>query len=122
MSSRATAVVTLLVLVAALAVAAALLIPWREAPAPRADQLAALHSLPAAQVAKGRQFSDALRPGTYTSLVVGLVVALLLGLTPLGARIVSAFGSGWVTQALFGGLAVVFLTSLVTLPFGIWRE
>jgi STE24 endopeptidase len=122
MSSRGTAVVTLLVLVAALAVAAALLIPWREAPAPRADQLAALRSLPAAQVAKGREFSDALRPNTYTSMAVGLVVALVLGFTPLGARIVSAFGRGWVTQALFGGLAIVFLSSLATLPFGVWRE
>src|ERR1043166_9083902 len=122
MSTRGWAVVTLVALGIALSIAAGLLIPWREAPAPRADQLAALGSLPPAQVAKGREFAAALRPTTYSSLAVGLIVALVLGLPPLGARIVALFGSGWWTRALFGGLAVVFLSTLITLPFGVWRE
>jgi STE24 endopeptidase len=126
MSSRGWAVVTLAVLVVALAVLAATLIPWREAPAPRADQLTALHSLPAAQVARGREFAAALRPATYTSMAVGLAVAFALGLTPAGAAIVRACGrlagGRWWAEALIGGLAIVFLGAVATLPFAAWRE
>ena len=79
-------------LVVALLVVGALLVPWSRPPAPRADQLAALRDLPADQVARGRAFQAALRPGRYTALAVGLVVALLLGLTPLGGRLVELAG------------------------------
>ena len=126
MTSRTWAVVVLVVLVVATGVLAALLVPWREAPAPRADQLAALQTLPAAQVARGREFAAALRPATYLAMAVGLLAALVLGLTPLGARIVTAvarpFGGHWVAQAALGGLVIVFLGSLVTLPFAAWRR
>jgi STE24 endopeptidase len=118
---RTWALIALAVLGIAIAVTAALLVPWHQAPAPRADQLAALRSLPAEQVARGRSFSSALRPGTYGSLLVGLAVALVLGLTPLGAHIVTAvarpFGGNWVARALVGGLVIMFIASLVTLPF-----
>ena len=85
MTPRGWALLTLAGLPVALVVAAALLIPWHRPPAPRADQLAALRDLPAEQVARGREFRAALRPGGYAALAVGLLVALLLGLTPLGA-------------------------------------
>lgn len=126
MSSRSWAVVVLVVLVVVAAVTAAVLVPWREAPAPRADQLTALRSLPVAQVARGKEFAAALRPGSYLSLAVGLAAALVLGLTPLGARIVTAvgrpFGGNWAAQAALGGLVIVFIGSLVTLPFSAWRQ
>lgn len=116
----------LVLLLAGLAVMAATLIPWHESPAPRADQLQALHSLPPAQVARGAAFASAKRPTTYGALIVGLVVALALGLTPLGARIVTGvarpFGGGWVAQALVGGLVIVFIGSLITLPFSVWSQ
>ncbi len=47
MTSRGVAVAVLAVLVVAIGVLAAVLIPWHEAPAPRADQMQALRSLPA---------------------------------------------------------------------------
>ncbi len=111
---------TLVLVVVAAGVATALLVPWHNPPAPRADQLAALRQLPADAVAKGRAFHTALRPGSYAAMAVSLVVALVLGLTPLGARLVTwcgrPFGGHWVAQAVLGGLVVVFLSSLVTLP------
>jgi STE24 endopeptidase len=126
MTSRGWAIAVLAVLVVALGVLAAVLIPWREAPAPRADQLVALRSLPVAQVTRGREFAAALRPSNYGSMGVGLAVALVLGLTPLGARIVRGvgrpFGGHWWVEALLGGLVIVFIGSLVTLPFSAWRE
>ncbi|PWR12846.1 peptidase [Micromonospora sicca] len=126
MSPRGWAVLTLAGLAVALVVTAALLIPWSRPPAPRADQLAALRSLPVDQVTRGRAFHAALRPGGYGALAVGLAVALLLGLTPLGSSLVELagrpLGGHWVARAVLGGLAVMLLADLLTLPFAAWRQ
>ncbi|MGC1210669.1 MAG: M48 family metallopeptidase [Micromonospora sp.] len=126
MSPRGWAVLTLAGLVVALVVAGAVLIPWHRPPAPRADQLAALRALPVDQVARGRSFHAALRPAAYSALAVGLLVALVLGLTPLGSRLVELagrpFGGHWAAQAVLGGLAVMLLADLLTLPFAAWRQ
>ena len=126
MTSRAWATGTLVVLLVVLAVFAAVAIPWHRPPAPRADQLAALGSLPADKVARAREFHAALRPGSYGAMAIGLVVALVLGLTPLGGWIVTQagrpFGGNWVAQALLGGLAVVLVAEVITLPFAVWRH
>ncbi|MCG5434866.1 M48 family metallopeptidase [Micromonospora foliorum] len=126
MTPRGWALLALAGLTIALVVLAALLIPWHRPPAPRADQLAALGDLPAEQVAKGREFRAALRPGGYAALAVGLLIALALGLTPLGGRLVELvgrpFGGHWAAQAVLGGLAVVLVADLVTLPFAAWRQ
>lgn len=126
MTARVSAWVVLAVLVVAGAVVTAVLVPWHSAPAPRADQVAALHSLPPEAVARGRAFHADLRPGTYLSMAIGLIAALVLGLTPLGAKIVELCGrpfhDHWIARALLGGLVVVFLASVVTLPFSAWRQ
>jgi len=113
-------------LVVALVVVAAIRVPWSAPPAPRSDQLAALRDLPADAVAKGRAFHTALRPGAYGALLLGLIVALILGLTPLGARLIELvgrpFGGNWIAQAVLGGFAVVFVGEVVTLPLAAWRE
>ncbi|MDG4805384.1 M48 family metallopeptidase [Micromonospora sp. WMMD1120] len=126
MTPRGWALVALAGLTVALVLVAVLLIPWHRPPAPRADQLAALRDLPAEQVARGREFRAALRPGGYAALAVGLLIALALGLTPLGGRLVELvgrpFGGHWAAQAVLGGLAVVLVADLVTLPFAAWRQ
>ncbi|MEU4334068.1 M48 family metallopeptidase [Micromonospora lupini] len=126
MTPRGWALLTLAGLTVALLVTAALFIPWHRPPAPRADQLAALRDLPAEQVAKGREFRAALRPGSYAALAVGLLIAVVLGLTPLGSRLVELvgrpFGGHWIAQAVLGGLAVVLVADLLTLPFAAWRQ
>jgi STE24 endopeptidase len=126
MTPRAWAVAALCGLVIALAVSLAVLVPWHRPPAPRGDQLAALADLPDDDVAKGRAFAAALRPGRYAGLLIGLAVALLLGLTPLGAKLVSLagrpFGDSWVARAVLGGLAVVFVAELAVAPLAAWRH
>jgi STE24 endopeptidase len=116
----------LAVLVVALAVLAAVLIPWHRPPAPRADQLAALGQLPRDQVDRARAFHAELRPGSYGSMLIGLAAALVLGLTPLGAKIVSLagrpFGDHWIVQAVLGGLLVVLVIEVITLPFAAWQH
>src|SRR5687767_5450719 len=113
MSHRFWAALVLGALLIALASVLVLRVPWSTAPAPRADQLAALGDLPTAAVDKGRACHAALRPGTYGALAVALLVALVLGLTPLGARLVELvgrpFGDHWLARAILGGLAVVLV-------------
>jgi STE24 endopeptidase len=126
MTPRLWAVGALAVLLIALVAVAAVLIPWHRPPAPRADQLAALGELPRDRVARARQFHAELRPGSYGGLVVGLAGALVLGFTPLGARLVSAvgrpFGGNWIAQAVLGGLAVVLVVQLITVPLAAWQH
>ncbi len=126
MTPRGWAVCTLGVLVVVLAALAAALIPWHRPPAPRGDQVAALGQLPADQVARARAFHAALRPGSYGAMAIGLAGALVLGLTPLGARVVALagrpFGDHWTARAVLGGLAVVLIVEVLTLPFAAWRH
>lgn len=123
---RPWAAVTLGVLLVALAVGAALLIPWHRPPAPRADQLSALTQFPADRVQKARAFHSELRPPGYLSMAVGLVAALVLGLTPLGSWLVTLagrpFGGHWIARAVLGGLLVVFVGGVITLPLAAWRH
>ena len=126
MTSRAWAVVMLVVLVVVAGIVAALRVPWSLPPSPRGDQVAALHSLPADAVARGRSFHAALRPGSYGSMALGLVVSLVLGLTPVGAWLVTQagrpFGGHWLARALLGGLLVVLVGEVATLPFAAWQQ
>lgn len=123
---RGWAVLVLAGLIVAMVVLAVLTIPWTRPPAPRADQLAALAELPPEQVEAGRSLRAALRIPSYGSLVLGLLVALGLGLTPLGARLVDAvarpFGGHWLAAAVLGGLAVVLVGQLLSLPLSAWRH
>ena len=126
MTPRIWAVSALGLLVVALIVVAAVLIPWHRPPAPRADQIAALGELPRDKVARARAFHSELRPGAYGGMLLGLVGALVLGLTPLGARLVTLagrpFGGNWIAQAVLGGLAVVLVVEVITLPLAAWRH
>jgi STE24 endopeptidase len=123
---RGSAALVLVVLVAAIVLLAVLFVPWDRPPAPRADQLAALAELPAEQVDRGRALRAALRLPSYGSLLLGLAVALGLGLTRAGAWLVDAvarpFGGHWLAAAVLGGLAVVLAGQLVTLPLAAWRH
>ncbi|KUL24972.1 M48 family metallopeptidase [Actinoplanes awajinensis] len=126
MTPRMWALVSFGVLVVALVVVAALTVPWHRAPAPRADQVAALGQLPAEQVARARRFHAELRPGSYAGMALSLLVALVLGLTPIGARLVELagrpFGDHWLARAVLGGMLVVLAGELLTLPLAAWRH
>ncbi|GIE96798.1 M48 family metallopeptidase [Paractinoplanes rishiriensis] len=126
MTPRAWAIGTFVLLVVLLVVFAAVTVPWQRPPAPRTDQLDALGLLPREQVERAREFRGELRPGSYAGMALGLLVALVLGLTPLGSWLVTQagrpFGGNWVAQALLGGLAVVLVADVVTLPLAAWRH
>jgi STE24 endopeptidase len=120
--SRRGPAVAFAVLALALGVAALLLLPEAVPTGPVEPD----RDFTAAQRAREEAFHAAARPWAYASLLLGLAVAAVLGLTPLGARLVRAvarpLGGGWVWQVVLGTLALTALERLVTLPLGVQRE
>jgi STE24 endopeptidase len=120
------ALVVLVGLGIGLVVAAMMLVPWRVPRPTRAARAAVLRDLPDGVVTRGRALHGALRPSSYGSLLAGVAVALLLGLTPAGARIVEwvaqPFHGQWLAEALVGGLVLLFTLWLVSLPFAVRRH
>jgi STE24 endopeptidase len=128
MTSRRAALVTAVVLGTVVVVVIAVRTPWVPLPEPAGgytpvDPTAGLSS---AQVARAEAFAAALRPASLVSILLGLTVSGVLGLTPLGARVVAAvarpFGGGRVAQVLLGTVALTVLGRLVTLPVSAYAE
>ncbi|MEU5881654.1 M48 family metallopeptidase [Spirillospora sp. NPDC047279] len=79
----------------------------------------------AAEIARSRAFDDALTPPAYAGLVTGLAVVLILGLTPLGSRLI-----GWATarvprrplRVIAAALLLTTVVRVAGLPFDIWGE
>lgn len=122
---RHPATIALVVLLGLLVVAGLILVPWSVQAPSRAAQEAAVAALPSSMVAEGKEFAAATRPGSYIAIAVNLVVALLLGLSPMGARLIEwggrPFGGHWLAEAVVGGVAVVMAAQVVTLPLSAWR-
>ena len=121
--SRTPVVATLLVLLAGLGVLLALTVPWTVLPgaAPHVD---VARDFTSAEVAREVAYHDAVRPPAYASLLLGLLVAGVLALTPLGARLVQLVSParGWAWQVLLGTLALAALGRVVTLPLDAQAE
>jgi STE24 endopeptidase len=56
------------------------------------------------------------------SYLVSLVVALLLGLTPLGARLVARLPGWWWVKLVLGSFLLLLIGELVTLPFSLLQR
>jgi STE24 endopeptidase len=123
--NRLAVVVTLAVLLAALGVAIALTVPWTVLPgaAPHVD---IARDFTKADVAREVAYHSAIRPPAYAGLLLGLVLAGVLALTPLGARVVTAVarpvGGGFVAQVVLGTLALTVIGRLATLPLDALAE
>jgi len=121
-NARGWALVSLLVILGALLTVTITAVSWHRLPAPRPDQLAALAELPADRVAQARALRQELRWAGYPGMVLGLIFALIIGLTPLGAKIAGLVPGPWLVRVLGGGLLVLFAADLVALPFAAWRH
>jgi STE24 endopeptidase len=123
MSNRTALVVAFALLAIALFGAIAVWTPWTTLPLHGAAAVRANPSrdFTAAQIARENSYHAAVRPPAYLSLALGMVVAIVLGLTPLGARIVSAvaapLGGGWGWRVLLGTIALTAIGRLAVLPF-----
>lgn len=128
MTSRAAAAVALLVLTGALVMVVALTTPWHTLDRPPGGRTAvsAPRDFNPAEIGRESAFHRALRPSSYAGLLLALAFTALLGLTPLGARLVGAVarpaGGGWGWQVVLGGLTLTALGQLLALPFAAYGE
>ena len=121
---RLPALVAFLVLAVALVAVVLATTPWQPL-GPDAPRVAAdpARDFTPEQIAAENAFHRAARPPGLASVALSLAVAGLLGLTPLGARLVTAVGRGpWPVRAALGGLALSLVPTLLTLPLAAWRE
>lgn len=124
MERRTGMVVIALVVLAALLVALIVwLTPWTVLPTPAGGRTPPdpARDFTPAELARAKAYVHAILPGTIGSLLVGLVVAGVLGLTGLGTRLVGwaggLAGGGWWAQVLLGSVALALVARLCTLPF-----
>ncbi|MGY1748001.1 M48 family metallopeptidase [Modestobacter sp. SYSU DS0511] len=126
--SRRLALGTAAVLGAALVVVIAVTTPWEVLAAPPGgstpvDPAAAFT---AEEIARAEDFAGALRPASLVSLLLGLAVSAVFGLTRAGAatarRLARPLGGGWAWQVLLGTFAILIVGRLVTLPLSAWGE
>jgi STE24 endopeptidase len=114
------------VLLAAVAFAVVVTTPWDPLGDTKAVESDVGRDFTAVERADADAYQSRIRPPTYVGLAVGLIVTIVLGLTTLGARIVTAAarpaGGGWVWQVLLGGLAVLAVVRLSTIAFSAWAE
>ena len=74
------------------------------------------------EMAREQAFHRAVRPSVYAALGLGLVVAAVLGLTPLGGRLVARLPGRWPAQVVLGVLAVTLVGRLLALPLDVRTE
>ncbi|WP_138734536.1 M48 family metallopeptidase [Modestobacter excelsi] len=126
--TRRLALAVAVVLGLALAVVIAVVTPWDLLPAPAGGRTPVDPSaaFTPAQIARAEDFAAALRPASLASLVLGLAVSAVFGLTRAGAATARAvarpLGGGWGWQVLLGTLAILVVGRLVTLPLAAYGE
>jgi STE24 endopeptidase len=127
-SSKTALVLTTVAIAVALVVAAAILTPWVPLPHPGVDAVPTDpgRDFTAAEIAREDAYHGAVRPPAYISLALSLLVACVLGFSPLGARLVervaAPLGGGWGWQVLLGTVAVTLVARVLVLPWDAWRE
>lgn len=119
--ARKPALLTLLITGAAFVVVAAVVIPWDWIPGGELVPAKAADVFTAEEIRRAEEYSTLRRNLGLASYGLSLVVALVLGLTPLGARIIRRLFSRrvwWVVVPL--AVAVLLLLGrMVTLPFSV---
>jgi STE24 endopeptidase len=120
--------VAALVLLLAFVVIVVLTTPWHPFGELRPDMAepSADRDFSSAEQAAAREYASTIRLPALLNLGIGLIVTLSLGLSTLGAAIVSSaarpVGGGWVWQVLLGGTALLLIVRLTTLPMSAWSE
>jgi STE24 endopeptidase len=118
-SERRWALWTVLVAGAAFVVVAALYMPWHPVPGGTPPPVSADAVFTPAQLARANAYADPARHLAWASLAVSLAVAIVLGFTPLGARLVGLLRGWWWVRVLQAVLVLAVIGQLATLPFAI---
>jgi STE24 endopeptidase len=118
-SERRWSVVTILVATVAFVLVAAWRIPWHPVPGGTPPAVPASQVFTPAEIARANAYTDPARYLAWASLLVSLAVTLVLGLTPLGARLAGRLRGWWWVRVLLAVAALAVVGRLVTLPFAI---
>jgi STE24 endopeptidase len=102
-----------------LVVLAAWLVPWSWVPGGHLVDVPSDEVFSAAQLRRSETYAAMQRHLGWASLAVSLVVALALGLTPVGARIARRVRGPWWVRALVTTLVILLIGVLVTAPFAL---
>ncbi|MBO0845419.1 MAG: M48 family metalloprotease [Nocardioides sp.] len=93
--------------------------PWHPVPGGTPPAVSAGDVFTPAQIARANSFRDLARYLAWASLAVSLAVAIVLGFTPLGARMVGLLRGWWWVRVLQAVLVLAVIGQLATLPFAI---
>jgi STE24 endopeptidase len=118
-SERRWALVTFLVASVAFVAVAARYIPWHPVPGGTPPAVPQSEVFSPAQIARADDYSDPARLLSRLSLAVSLAVAVILGLTPLGARLAARLRGWWWVRVLLAVAGLAVVGRLVTLPFAV---
>ena len=104
-----------------LVVLALWLVPWDWVPGGDLHPMAVRKLFSAPEIARAEEFSSTRRLLSWSAYGVSLLVALILGLTPLGARLVRRVAGrlNWWLTVVVGVLAVLVVGRLATLPLSL---
>ncbi len=95
------------------------LVPWQWVPGGRVTPVPVHRLFAPAEIARMEHHAALSRLYGWTGYFLGLVVALLLGLTPLGARLLRQVGGRlpWFVRVPLGAVVLLLVGELVSLPF-----
>lgn len=120
--------IAFVVLSAALAVVVVLTTPWQAVGRPPGGRapVDVAADFDAAYLHKENVYHHQLWPAVLGGLAATLLATLLLGLTPLGARLVRAAArplrGGWWARLITGTVLITALIRVASLPFDVWRQ
>jgi STE24 endopeptidase len=118
--ARRPAVVTLLVVLVALGVLGAVLVPWDWVPGGHLVPVPAGDLFSPRELARMERFSGLKRALGWSSYFLTLGVVMVLGLTPLGARLLRRVAPRrWWLAVPTGVLVVLLVEQVVSLPFAV---
>ena len=100
----------------------AFLVPWSWVPGGHVVDVRGSEVFTDAQLRRAHTYSSMQRHLGWASLAISLAVALVLGLTRLGSRLVRLVPGPWWVKALLGTLAILLVGDLATLPFDLVRR
>ncbi|MDX6227718.1 MAG: endopeptidase [Frankiales bacterium] len=126
---RMTALAAMIVLFAAFLVIVVITTPWSPlpGPVPGGRVVPSVHTdFTSVELQRLNSYRSQVHPPSYVAFGLSVLVPLLLGLTPWGTRLVTAvarpLGGGWGWRVVGGGLVLMLLVKLLTLPFDAWGE
>jgi STE24 endopeptidase len=119
--ARGPAAVVCVLAVLVVVVLAVLLVPWDWVPGGRLTPMPASDLFTPAQIARAEHYSSVQRWLSWASYFIALLVALALGFTPLGAKLVRRLAGRlrWWLTVPAGTLLLLVIGRLVTLPFAL---